>query len=100
MGMSLDRRQFLLGTTAVLGAALASVAGTRNVLDLPSTSSAVVVLVDGLGALAGWDALVSFLEQVASLQQANLELRDALLQAPGSAGLDDVRHCKCLLAWW
>ena len=36
--------------TAVLGAALASVAGTRNVLDLPSTSSAVVVLVDGLGA--------------------------------------------------
>lgn len=36
--------------TAVLGAALASVAGTRSVLDLPSTSSAVVVLVDGLGA--------------------------------------------------
>ncbi|MGR2751808.1 alkaline phosphatase family protein [Agromyces arachidis] len=36
--------------TAVLGAALASVAGTQNVLDLPAASSAVVVLIDGLGA--------------------------------------------------
>jgi hypothetical protein len=36
--------------TAVLGAALASVAGTPNVLGLPSASSGVVVLVDGLGA--------------------------------------------------
>jgi hypothetical protein len=36
--------------TAVLGAALASVAGTPNALELPPAASAVVVLVDGLGA--------------------------------------------------
>ena len=36
--------------TGVLGAALGSVAGTPNPLDLPRANSAVVVLVDGLGA--------------------------------------------------
>jgi hypothetical protein len=36
--------------TGVLGAALGSLAGTPNPLDLPRASSAVVVLVDGLGA--------------------------------------------------
>ncbi|MEI5582397.1 MULTISPECIES: alkaline phosphatase family protein [unclassified Agromyces] len=36
--------------TAVLGAALASVSGTPKELGLPPASSAVVVLVDGLGA--------------------------------------------------
>jgi hypothetical protein len=36
--------------TGVLGAALASLAGTPNTLDLPRADSAVVVLVDGLGA--------------------------------------------------
>jgi hypothetical protein len=36
--------------TGVLGAALGSVAGTPNPLDLPRADSAVVVLVDGLGA--------------------------------------------------
>jgi hypothetical protein len=36
--------------TGVLGAALGSVAGTPNPLDLPRAASAVVVLVDGLGA--------------------------------------------------
>ena len=36
--------------TGVLGAALASLAGTPNPLDLPRADSAVVVLVDGLGA--------------------------------------------------
>lgn len=36
--------------TAVLGAALSSLAGTPNPLDLPRATSAVVVLVDGLGA--------------------------------------------------
>lgn len=36
--------------TGVLGAALGSVAGTPNQLDLPRANSAVVVLVDGLGA--------------------------------------------------
>jgi hypothetical protein len=35
--------------TGVLGAALGSLAGTPNPLDLPRASSAVVVLVDGLG---------------------------------------------------
>ena len=45
----------------------------------------LVSIVESLDGIDGWEALVSFLEQVVALQERNLELRDALLQAAPSA---------------
>lgn len=52
----------------------------------------LLAIVEGLEGQPGWDALVSFVEQVAELQEANLALRDALLQAGPSARLDGARR--------
>jgi AcrR family transcriptional regulator len=52
----------------------------------------LVSIVEALDDVDGWDALVSFVEQVAALQEENIELRGALLQAAPSARLDDARR--------